>query len=169
MTTAVMSEAQLRTHYAAARANTMNPPIIRTREKAEEEVRKAMKLVEAARMDTLRALAEVDVLNRTLKRRDVLIKSLKSQLSEKPKLNDSARSIPNVAPIVAVVLHDFPGVTWGDVVSKNTTKPVVEARWRCVMAVRKAYPRLSLPDLGDIFHRHHTSILHLIQKYGAKA
>lgn len=45
-------------------------------------------------------------------------------------------------------------------------KRIVDARHEAVIAVRKAFPLWSLPQMGRFFNRDHTTILHALRKHG---
>jgi hypothetical protein len=72
-----------------------------------------------------------------------------------------------VAAIVAEVLKDFPDVTWDDIVGVRRMKCLVKPRHLCVVAVYEQRTDLSLPAIGKIFRRDHTSILASVRKLGA--
>ena len=63
-------------------------------------------------------------------------------------------------------------VSYGEIMSKdlqrggtiNCTKPVVQARFACMAAVRDAYG-LSYPQLGKIFGRHHSTVLDGVRRH----
>lgn len=77
---------------------------------------------------------------------------------------DHRRSVPE---IVAEVLTRFPGVTWADVKSIRRTRQLVEPRQACIKAVYDERKDLSLPRIGRLFNRDHTTILHAIRKTAA--
>ncbi|AFL52860.1 chromosomal replication initiation ATPase DnaA [Sinorhizobium fredii] len=64
-----------------------------------------------------------------------------------------------IEEIVAAVLVDFPGVTWADVISVRRDRRLVEPRHACMRAVYEKRRDLSLPRIGRIFHRDHTTVL----------
>lgn len=55
-----------------------------------------------------------------------------------------------------------------DVTGPGRTKKIVACRFEAICEVHKAYPHWSLPKLGLVFNRDHTSILHALQKAGPK-
>nr|WP_245262680.1 helix-turn-helix domain-containing protein [Ensifer sp. BR816] len=70
--------------------------------------------------------------------------------------NDERSSIE---AIVAAVLVDFPGVTWADIISVRRDRRLVKPRHACMRAVYEKRKDLSLPRIGRIFHRDHTTVL----------
>lgn len=64
----------------------------------------------------------------------------------------------SIEEIVAAVLADFPGVTWADVVSVRRDRRLVKPRHACMRAVYEQRKDLSLPRIGRIFHRDHTTV-----------
>jgi chromosomal replication initiation ATPase DnaA len=54
----------------------------------------------------------------------------------------------------------------GDVLGRSRTETVVEARW-AAMTAAWVETTLSFPQLGRLFGRDHTSVLHAVQKTGA--
>jgi chromosomal replication initiation ATPase DnaA len=61
------------------------------------------------------------------------------------------------------------GVTYNEVVGESRTGRVVAARYAAILAVRRAFPHKSLPWLGRVFDRDHSTILHALKKIGDKA
>ncbi|THK33521.1 chromosomal replication initiator DnaA [Ensifer sp. MPMI2T] len=72
-----------------------------------------------------------------------------------------------VEDIVAAVLEDFPGVTWEDIISVRRERRLVEPRHACMRAVYGARKDLSLPSIGRIFRRKHTTVLGVVQRRSA--
>ncbi|MEY9531648.1 helix-turn-helix domain-containing protein [Sinorhizobium fredii] len=65
----------------------------------------------------------------------------------------------SIEEIVAAVLADFPGVTWADIISVRRDRRLVKPRHACMRAVYEQRKDLSLPRIGRIFHRDHTTVL----------
>lgn len=65
----------------------------------------------------------------------------------------------SIETIVASVLADFPGVTWDDIISVRRDRRLVKPRHACMRAVYASRPDLSLPRIGRIFHRDHSTVL----------
>lgn len=167
MNTAVMSEAQLRQHHAwkAAKERMAQPLRDRQRTEAlENKLAAARHEADQAKRDVVRLLTEVRTQAEIIKKRDAQIKALREKVSRR-----MPRPVPYTHATIKAVLEEHQGVTWKDVISKNTTFPVRKARAACIVAVKEAFPTLSYPDLGVIFNRHHTSILNIIQKHGEQS
>lgn len=58
------------------------------------------------------------------------------------------------------------GLSAGDIPGPGRTARVVAARFEAIAEVRAAYPDKSLPWLGRVFNRDHTTILHALRKMG---
>lgn len=57
-------------------------------------------------------------------------------------------------------------ITYTDVMSRSRFADVVAARHEAIVAVAAAFPWMSLPKIGRVFGRDHTSILHALDKFG---
>lgn len=57
-------------------------------------------------------------------------------------------------------------ITFTDVMSRSRYADVVAARHEAIVAVANAFPWMSLPKIGRVFGRDHTSILHALDKFG---
>ncbi|MCA1440455.1 chromosomal replication initiator DnaA [Ensifer sp. IC4062] len=82
---------------------------------------------------------------------------------------EKAEDGPPVEEIVAAVLERFPGVTWDDIISVRRERRLVEPRHACMRAVYDARKDLSLPLIGRIFRRKHTTVLGVVQRRSADA
>lgn len=60
------------------------------------------------------------------------------------------------------------GYTLAEIVGKRQNKEIIAARHDAIKAVADARPDMSLPQVGKIFHRDHTSILHALRKRGGR-
>jgi hypothetical protein len=69
-----------------------------------------------------------------------------------------------VREIVEEVLAHYPGIRWEEIIGVGRERRLVEPRHRCMSAVYEERTDLSLPALGRIFHRDHTSVLHAVNK-----
>ncbi|MGO7686254.1 helix-turn-helix domain-containing protein [Rhizobium ruizarguesonis] len=87
-----------------------------------------------------------------------LIKAINDDGEE---VTDRRRTVPE---IVAEVLERFPGVTWADVKSVRRTRELIGPRQACMKAVYDERKDLSLPSIGKLFCRDHTTILHAVRK-----
>ncbi|WP_429807190.1 helix-turn-helix domain-containing protein [Ensifer sp. B1-9] len=72
-----------------------------------------------------------------------------------------------VREIIEDVLGAYPGVTWEEIIGVGRERRLVEPRHRCMAAVYEERKDLSLPALGRIFRRDHTSVLHAVNRCGA--
>lgn len=59
------------------------------------------------------------------------------------------------------------GMTYRDVISASRAKLIVAVRNEAIRVVADARPDMSLPALGKIFKRDHTTILHSLRKTSA--
>jgi chromosomal replication initiator protein len=78
---------------------------------------------------------------------------------------DHRRSVPE---IVAEVLQDYPDVTWEDIKGIRRTRNLIAPRHACMKAVYEERKDLSLPRIGKIFHRDHSTILNSVHKTDAQ-
>ncbi|WP_179119546.1 helix-turn-helix domain-containing protein [Ensifer adhaerens] len=69
-----------------------------------------------------------------------------------------------VRAIIEEVLGAYPGVRFEEIIGVGRERRLVEPRHRCMTAVYDERPDLSLPALGRIFRRDHTSVLHAVNK-----
>jgi chromosomal replication initiator protein len=63
--------------------------------------------------------------------------------------------------VVEAVARDF-GLTINDIMGRSRNRYIVTARMVAVCMVHIAWPEMSYPDLGRLFCRDHTTILHYI-------
>ena len=64
--------------------------------------------------------------------------------------------------------REYPGITLFDVIGPRRMKTLIEARHKCIAAVYSERHDLSLPQIGRVFQKDHTTIMHAVQKTGAK-
>lgn len=57
-------------------------------------------------------------------------------------------------------------VSYTDVMSRSRFADIVACRHEAIVAVASAFPWMSLPKIGRVFGRDHTSILHALDKFG---
>lgn len=76
--------------------------------------------------------------------------------------------VPFATPMRALILSIARehGLTYADMIGKSRRKHIVQARHEAIWAVRDARPDMSLPQIGRLFHKDHTSILHALRKRG---
>lgn len=70
--------------------------------------------------------------------------------------------------IIAQVAAEH-GRTVADILGVSRLRVIVEARHDAIAAVHVAHPKMSLPRLGRIFGRDHTTILHVLRRKGLLA
>lgn len=56
------------------------------------------------------------------------------------------------------------GVSFGEVLGPSRNRSIVAVRHAAIRAVVNARPDMSLPQIGRVFNRDHTSILHAMRK-----
>jgi chromosomal replication initiation ATPase DnaA len=90
-----------------------------------------------------------------------MMKALDDKDNPGGEVVDKRRSVPE---IIAEVLKKYPNVTWDDVKGVRRTRDLIEPRHACMRAVYEERKDLSLPRIGKIFHKDHTSILSAVRK-----
>ena len=70
-----------------------------------------------------------------------------------------------ISEIVREVLVDFPGITWEEIKGVRRERRLIEPRHRCMAAIYEQRQDFSLPAIGRIFERDHTTVLHAIRKF----
>ena len=55
-----------------------------------------------------------------------------------------------------------------EILGEGKSRPIVTARWEAILLVHRTNPGWSLPKLGRIFKRDHTSILNALRQMGAR-
>jgi chromosomal replication initiator protein len=71
--------------------------------------------------------------------------------------------------IILEVLSCYPGIIWEDIKSGRREHRIVVPKHRCIFAVYRQRPDMSLPQIGRLFGMDHTSILFVIKKQLAEA
>ncbi|AUX76810.1 MULTISPECIES: helix-turn-helix domain-containing protein [Sinorhizobium] len=147
-------------HYLAVRERLAGSTAAPSRSAAIAELE--MQVVElatesAAKTRRIAALEEdlADAEARLLAQAQMLLSGRLADDSD-GEANDEQSSIEE---IVAAVLADFPGVTWADIISVRRDRRLVKPRHACMRAVYEKRKDLSLPRIGRIFHRDHTTVL----------
>ena len=59
-------------------------------------------------------------------------------------------------------------VTVEDILGQGRSAPLVKARHEAMVEVAIRRPAFSLPQIGRLFSRDHTSVLHVLRKYGIR-
>lgn len=85
------------------------------------------------------------------------------------------RAIPKPRPVTPFDARNligrvaaWHGFTVDDVLGPSRARPLVQARFDAVAAVKMAYPGMSLPMLGRLFKRDHTTLLHALKVRGLR-
>lgn len=86
-----------------------------------------------------------------------------ANIDDEYKQNQSARAI-----IEATLKKSFPDVLFKEVVGKTRRDRVLEARKACMQAVFSERRDMSFPEIGRIFKKHHTTIMHAVGRKHAK-
>ena len=60
------------------------------------------------------------------------------------------------------------GLSVAEVMSNRRNRPVVEARFDAIKAVADIRPDMSLPQIGRLFGKDHTTILHALRRRGGR-
>jgi len=93
----------------------------------------------------------------------------KAAEAEKRMEADNVITLPDapisVRSIIAQVEREH-GLSEGSIVSPTRKTAVIKARFEAIARAREARPDLSLPQLGRIFGRDHTTVLHALRKMG---
>jgi chromosomal replication initiator protein len=79
-----------------------------------------------------------------------------------------SHEMPAPDEIMSDVMKDFPDVTWQQIFSHKRAYRVARCRHLCMAAVREKRPDLSFPDIGRLFNRDHTSVMHAVKKIEAE-
>lgn len=113
--------------------------------------------------------AETRSLQERLDEKDSIIRAHEQTINGLTAGNDVFGSRRPTKDIINDVLRDFPGITYAQVMGPGRSMPIVEARHTCILAVHRARPDLSFPQLGAIFGgRDHTTILFAVRKMEAR-
>ncbi|KSV78986.1 hypothetical protein N182_18495 [Sinorhizobium sp. GL2] len=164
-----VNQEQLRqhAHYSSVKARLMNPPA--AIDKFNAEMSSLRDQLSDMGKEIVDRDAKIRCLEREIAERDAKIAYLadKAYDSEGYGLPKVVRERP-ISEIVADVLIDHPGVTWGHVIGPRATRHLVKARHLCMVAVYEERKDLTLADLGRIFKRDHSVILHALGKHGKR-
>ena len=73
---------------------------------------------------------------------------------------------PQVRPAKSIIrdIAEAHGYTLNDILGVRRNKQLVTVRHMCIRAVADAKPEMSLPAIGRIFQRDHSSIIHALSK-----
>ncbi|RVL48471.1 chromosomal replication initiator DnaA [Sinorhizobium meliloti] len=153
--------------WREARARLTRPAKVVVQEKSVIDTLKAELADAAARIrerDRKIAILELDVADR-----DARILSQAEMIShlqdDAPEITEEKRP---VSAIIGEVLDLFPDVTWSEVAGVRREKRLIRPRQLCMYELSRQRPDLSLPRLGRIFNRDHTTVLYSVQKIRAE-
>lgn len=99
-----------------------------------------------------------------IEEKDAIIRAHEQTINSLTDNGDASAGRRPAKEIIMASLEDFPRITYGQIMGATRAIPVVEARHTCIYALHCARPDLSLPQIGKIFGRDHTSIMHAIRK-----
>jgi len=122
---------------------------VRREQEAKEAARRR---IEEAYQEALRARAEAAEAAR---------RAHEAILAEQAFL--AGRSAPEPKHIIMEVAIAH-GVSYDDILGRSRARHLVAARHEAIYEVRKRRPHLSLPQIGRIFKRDHTTILHALRR-----
>ncbi len=132
-------------------------PIVRTIQQIRAENRKRAELKREAELEALRVKAEAEAEERRLQAKAVA----EYRCIDVLEVKTPAKKI--IAQVAA--LH---GLSVREVLSNRRNRPVVEARFDAIKAVADIRPDMSLPQIGRLFGRDHTTILHALRRRGGR-
>lgn len=159
---------------AAVRERLMNPKRVVVRDEDasmshvarlenEIEVHKRTIQQQAERIERMK-LDMSDMQAAILSQAHMLIDTFRASSGETERvMRRSPRQI-----IEGVLSRDFPNVSFSDIVGPRRTRELVEPRHRCMVAVYTERADLSLPQIGKIFERDHTTIISALRKFNVK-
>jgi hypothetical protein len=105
-----------------------------------------------------------------------LSKEIETFLDSLPEPEEPAENsgfVPEPGPFGAkkIIAHvaQKNGFTSDDILGKVKSSRLVVARWEAIKLVQEMNPKWSLPKIGRIFKRDHTSILHALREMGARS
>ncbi len=170
--TAVMSiEQQQKANYAAVRERIMNAGSSQREKAMLQRIAKLEDQLEAVTKERDRAIITIDTLrldNGDLQATILYQASRMSDLDGDHEATGLRNGRVPPKAIIAEILADFDGISVADVMSHRRGRHLISARHACVYAVHKRRPDLSYPQLGRIFERDHTTILHAVRKCEAE-
>jgi len=139
-----------------ARPKFVEPEIVRSIEQIRAEKR-----AEALQAERERSAAMAMELDR--RREEEAKKRLSLAAVAMYRAIDVRDSKTPVRPLIERV-GAFHGVSFDEIIGPRRDRKTVAARFDAIAAVHKARPDLSTPQLGRIFNRDHTSILHALSR-----
>lgn len=140
-----------------AKARKLAEKVRREQEAKEAARRRLEEAYQAAEMARERAQAEAAEVARRVQ--EALL-AKKAVITAKYGSEDARHIIMEVA-----IAH---GVSYEDILGRSRARHLVAARHEAIYEVRKRRPHLSLPQIGRIFKRDHTTILHALRRMERK-
>ncbi|MFC5039217.1 helix-turn-helix domain-containing protein [Tianweitania sediminis] len=86
-----------------------------------------------------------------------------TRLPDRPKVTPIRTPAMATRQMIAEVAELY-GCTFSEVVSDKRQRNIVDARHAAIRAVRTANPHMSLPEIGRIFNRDHSTIFHSLKQ-----
>lgn len=86
------------------------------------------------------------------------------------RIIDLSHIEPERRPARAIIdlVSQAHGISYAEIMGRSRVNPIVAARQAAMFEVHKRRPDLTLPQLGKIFGKDHTTILHAIRKIEAQ-
>jgi chromosomal replication initiation ATPase DnaA len=165
--TALSYEQQLKQRYADARRRIADGPLYVHLDQANKTIEDLENRLQQAENEITRLLSENSelILQRSDWQAVILYQAIRlcEMDTERSMLNDISLRV-TAKEVIGDVLAEHPGYTVGDILSQRRDKRLTAVRQLCMYAVHKRRPDLSLPQIGKVFKRDHTTILHAIRK-----
>lgn len=145
-----------------------NPEFLRRakqRRAAQERAQRIADEKEASRLKEERRKLAVEASRKNDEQHDLAMKQLDALLEKYRALNIIDPPMPerpdakSIIREVATVHH----VTVGEILGQRRNRFTIKARFAAIRAVADARPDLTLPQIGKIFKRDHTSIIHALR------
>jgi hypothetical protein len=135
---------ELVAHYRAVNHRTFNPPVAPKLEvmPPKPDMRKIVMEKIAARAAECRDDASARILDEL--RAPASVKALLKEVAER---------------------HE---VTVGEILGSKRVTKIKDARWEAIILVHAAHPLWSLPKIGKLFNKDHTTILHCLRQSGMR-
>ena len=158
-------------HYGSVRERLMNPKASIKREdldRSQSEINALKARIDGLTSELIAKDEEISRLELDVADRNARMIALAEELANLDIAGVSAEPKKTVAAIVAEVLKNYPGVRWDDIIGLRRTKSLIKPRHLCMVAVFEQRKDLSLPMIGKIFKRDHTTIIAATRKLGCE-
>lgn len=134
------------------------------RERAAKEHRKRLAEIQEQRKRERQALEQEALARKAKELREKLVREKTELLVQR----FHGFREPNTELVTAKdIIHRIAaetGVPYRDIIGVRRSHPIIHARFLAIRAVADAKPHMSLPAIGRVFNRDHTSILHALRK-----